>query len=369
MVAVAIGLMLGPVSWEAQRSYRQSHSVGIASGVLDSAAIPESYRAEVAAFESATKPSVKRYTQTGVLRANGAAFLVLARIERNRNPEVFPGNRWVRRSPALRPEALGPSATEFGCTSGSGQLDDESARAPFGRCEWRHPGSTGVVIPLDQAVSLQTLRQVTDQVLVADSGRYHPFKVAGGNAAALMWALLAIIASLVLHELGHAAAAYLVGAEVLGISIGMGKKLVDRRWRGVRIMVSALPIGGFVQCRPRAAAGYRWRQSAIWAAGPATNLIIGAVAWMAGTSWALVALINVLLAVANLIPYSKYLPEIERRVGTDGYQLLQFASGRKKFDGFDKATAWSVPGQRASLINPHQPALGSDAMTSKISSP
>lgn len=53
---------------------------------------------------------------------------------------------------------------------------------------------------------------------------------------------------------------------------------------------------------------------------------------------------------------SKYLPEIERRVGTDGYQLLQFASGRKTFDGFDKATAWSVPAPRGS-VNLHSEVM------------
>jgi hypothetical protein len=34
-------------------------------------------------------------------------------------------------------------------------------------------------------------------------------------------------------------------------------------------------------------------------------------------------LINGLLCLVNLIPYSKYIPEAGRRVGTDGWQIVQ----------------------------------------------
>jgi regulator of sigma E protease len=57
-------------------------------------------------------------------------------------------------------------------------------------------------------------------------------------------ALLSLL--IVIHELGHLAAARLTGIPVAGFSIGFGPKLWTRRWGQVEYSLRALPLGGFV---------------------------------------------------------------------------------------------------------------------------
>ena len=47
------------------------------------------------------------------------------------------------------------------------------------------------------------------------------------------------------HELGHLLAAKAVGIEVSAFSIGLGKPIVRRRWRGTEYRLSMLPLGGY----------------------------------------------------------------------------------------------------------------------------
>jgi len=57
-------------------------------------------------------------------------------------------------------------------------------------------------------------------------------------------ALLSLL--IVIHELGHLAAARLAGIPVAGFSVGFGPKLWTRRWGQVEYSLRALPLGGFV---------------------------------------------------------------------------------------------------------------------------
>jgi regulator of sigma E protease len=57
-------------------------------------------------------------------------------------------------------------------------------------------------------------------------------------------ALLSLL--IVIHELGHLAAARLTGIPVAGFSIGFGPKLWTRRWGQVEYSLRALLLGGFV---------------------------------------------------------------------------------------------------------------------------
>ena len=50
-----------------------------------------------------------------------------------------------------------------------------------------------------------------------------------------------------LHELGHAAMARVLGMHVTVISVGFGPPLWYARWRGVEVLVCLIPFGGFVR--------------------------------------------------------------------------------------------------------------------------
>jgi regulator of sigma E protease len=59
--------------------------------------------------------------------------------------------------------------------------------------------------------------------------------------------ILALLSLLVvIHELGHLAAARLTGIPVAGFSVGFGPKLWTRRWGQVEYSLRAIPLGGFV---------------------------------------------------------------------------------------------------------------------------
>lgn len=59
--------------------------------------------------------------------------------------------------------------------------------------------------------------------------------------------VLALLSLLILiHELGHLAAARMAGIPVAGFSVGFGPKLWTRRYGGVEYSLRALPLGGFV---------------------------------------------------------------------------------------------------------------------------
>jgi regulator of sigma E protease len=60
--------------------------------------------------------------------------------------------------------------------------------------------------------------------------------------------ILALLGLLILiHELGHLAAAWLVGIPVASFSVGLGPKVWSWRWRGwTEYSIRALPLGGYV---------------------------------------------------------------------------------------------------------------------------
>lgn len=51
---------------------------------------------------------------------------------------------------------------------------------------------------------------------------------------------------ILIHELGHLAAARLVGIPVAGFSVGLGPKVWSRRWGWTEYSIRALPLGGYV---------------------------------------------------------------------------------------------------------------------------
>lgn len=79
---------------------------------------------------------------------------------------------------------------------------------------------------------------------------------------------------LVLHELGHALVARLLGWHVTEIVIGFGRELLRFRVGGTRVRVRALPVEGYVVPSPNSTAGARSKQAAIYFGGPLTELLL-----------------------------------------------------------------------------------------------
>src|SRR5258708_26183198 len=76
---------------------------------------------------------------------------------------------------------------------------------------------------------------------------------------------------MVVHELGHALAARLARAEVLGITLGGKLASVTFRLGTVPVSVG-LGLAGWVNCRSHRLSAAR--RAAIFAAGPAANVLV-----------------------------------------------------------------------------------------------
>ena len=65
-----------------------------------------------------------------------------------------------------------------------------------------------------------------------------------GNTLAFVFVLSVLV---VLHEFGHFAVAKAFGFPVEVFSVGFGKRLFGKKWRGTDYRVSAIPLGGYVR--------------------------------------------------------------------------------------------------------------------------
>ncbi|MDR1589909.1 MAG: M50 family metallopeptidase [Oscillospiraceae bacterium] len=105
----------------------------------------------------------------------------------------------------------------------------------------------------------------------------------------IIYIIIAIIAFGVLiaiHELGHFAAAKLLGVKVNEFAIGMGPKLLQKQGRETLYSLRAIPLGGFCAMEgededvpdPRSfTAQRRWKRVVILAAGSVMNFLLGLV--------------------------------------------------------------------------------------------
>lgn len=100
-----------------------------------------------------------------------------------------------------------------------------------------------------------------------------------------------------IHELGHLLAAKAVGIEVEAFSLGWGRKLIGRTWRGTEYRLSVFPIGGY--CKMKGEQGYiralendqkaiprdpgsvfaakPWARVVTFVAGPAMNFLFAVI--------------------------------------------------------------------------------------------
>jgi Zn-dependent protease len=313
---------LVPAAWAGQNHRERVRSVDV---VYTRTPLDVALRPEVAAWLEESIPRQKAFAAER--RFDGRAYLLLARRQSNRDPAVRldellggPGDRVV---------TVGPG--ELGGAAGCGPMLE------MARCAWADAGTSAVLISSELSTPElgAALAKIRSEVEVR-ADRYHPFREAGRFMLTLLGAVAAVIVSLIIHELGHAAMAKLLGCELLTICVGAGRQLLDRdigsRERPVRVLVRLVPIGGYIQNVHRDGSHFRRNQALVSAAGPGANFVLGAIlAAVAGPNHPAV-LLNILLGLANLVPYSKQIPGVARRIGTDGYQVIEVVRGMRTFD-------------------------------------
>jgi hypothetical protein len=171
--------------------------------------------------------------------------------------------------------------------------------------------------------------------------------LAVGEALLLFYAASWI--ALYLHELGHAAAARVLGVRVWGIRLGLGPSLFDGAVGGCRLRLGILPLFGGVALddADASAIGYRdirsgswrfewvrgaWRAPVISAAGGACNLL-GVL--LAAAYWTLAGKPPVgtvggdlafFVAAANLSGYFNLVPCFS----SDGVHLLAHVAAARR---------------------------------------
>src|SRR5690606_22441586 len=140
--------------------------------------------------------------------------------------------------------------------------------------------------------------------------------------------------AIVLHELGHFAAARLLGIEIPLMSFGGGLRAKTVKLRDMFLLLSPTPSEGLIIPVYTARKHFRKKALAIFFAGPATNIAAALPGLLvllpeesphlpdvAEVGLALWTVINLLLGVTNLFPFSSQSSFGEQR--SDGAQILK----------------------------------------------
>ena len=173
---------------------------------------------------------------------------------------------------------------------------------------------------------------------------FHTFAVVSGSSERkLLWTLVAMFlfwlglhVVILIHELGHAFAALLLGWQVHKVQIGFGPLLLRKESRNGFIGEWRLfSDGGLTIAWPQFAFNSRWRRWLYVAGGPAASFIlvgiIGSYLYQinlathglhqfSGVLLAAICVFGALVAFGNLVPYRTSLNEM--RPYSDGYHLL-----------------------------------------------
>jgi Peptidase family M50/Tetratricopeptide repeat len=83
-----------------------------------------------------------------------------------------------------------------------------------------------------------------------------------------------LVASIAVHEIGHAAAARAVGLRALRIHVGVGRRVAKWRWGSLRVVLNAFPVFGFTLMGSDATRALRWRVWLSILAGPLATLAV-----------------------------------------------------------------------------------------------
>lgn len=104
--------------------------------------------------------------------------------------------------------------------------------------------------------------------------------------------------AMIIHELGHLAAARCCRVAASELGLGMGPKLVGFRFGGIRLSFRALPIGSFVMLDGTALKQRSLRaQLLVHLGGVIFNTVAGLVTYGTIFGW-----LNLLLAAGNILP-------------------------------------------------------------------
>jgi tetratricopeptide (TPR) repeat protein len=199
-------------------------------------------------------------------------------------------------------------------------------------------------------------------LLVADLARgFSP------NKLSVLFVLLFWGPLLVLHELGHALAARLVGWKVTEIAIGFGRELRRFRIGAMRVRLRALPVEGYVQFSPNSTERARIKHAFVYLAGPLTELLVLAVvAPLLGfeppgqrdevgrVALESLGVAAALGALCTLFPY--------RSLGNPSDGLAIIASAFASREGFQHRLAWPFISEARRLLVREQLALAEQTL-------
>ena len=166
-----------------------------------------------------------------------------------------------------------------------------------------------------------------------------------------LWTVVAIFLGTVTHELGHLSVGLLVHRPVRKLLIGRGTTLFTARWAGVRVQVCLDLLNGGAVYFSAIDHTSRAERIAVTAAGPAVNLLTGAVALAlvpAGPPWmGTFAIVGLLLGAANLYP-SRFVSGGREHL-TDGTRILKLARGRRDLASFLEGDELAPDAERVTI--------------------
>jgi len=141
----------------------------------------------------------------------------------------------------------------------------------------------------------------------------------------------------IIHESGHLMAAYWVGGKPKRMSLGTGHEIYRAEWKGLKIILNSVPIGGTANATFGDLPGIRWRLAFFLLGGVLFNVGAALIFYMlfgydlsfsSGIHLSSTFIIVSALGVFNLIPY--YTSHYGLPLPTDGLALLQTLFSRKR---------------------------------------
>ncbi|MDR2356590.1 MAG: M50 family metallopeptidase [Oscillospiraceae bacterium] len=171
----------------------------------------------------------------------------------------------------------------------------------------------------------------------------------------VIYIIIAIIAFGILvaiHELGHFAAAKLIGVKVNEFAIGMGPKLLQKQGRETLYSLRAIPLGGFCSMEgedeevpdPRSfTAQPRWKRIIILAAGSAMNFLLGLVI--------VIAIFSNLdhMGGTTVVGFDDAFPHSGESGLMAGDRIISI-DGERTYYSDDFSTFMSLTGERADIV-------------------